>query len=177
MPRLKLLILDANIVILLHEFGIWPRLLERCEVYLARTVAEDEAVFFEQDGDQQPIDLSDDISNNRVSLFDVSIPDIKRFLDQFDPVYISKLDPGETESLAFLTQSKESFLISSGDAIVFRVLGRLNRGDQGISLEEILNKIGLQQSKLPWSCQKTFREKYTSEGGQDMIQGKGLKQS
>ena len=30
MPRLKLLILDANEVILLHEFGIWSRFTESC---------------------------------------------------------------------------------------------------------------------------------------------------
>ena len=40
MFKLKLLILDANVVIHLHEFGIWTKLIEKCEVYLARTVVE-----------------------------------------------------------------------------------------------------------------------------------------
>ena len=46
MPALKLLILDANEVIYLHETGLWQAVLSRCEVYLARTVAEDEAKFY-----------------------------------------------------------------------------------------------------------------------------------
>jgi len=139
---LKLLILDANEVILLHEFGIWARFTEQCEVYHARTVAQDEAVFFEKDGDRHPIDLSQDIRNQRVRVFDVAIADINRFRGQFDPLYVGELDPGETESLAFLTQSTEPYLLSSGDAIVYRVLGLLNRGEQGISLEEVLDSIG-----------------------------------
>jgi hypothetical protein len=56
MPRLKWLILDANSVITLHELGIWSQVAGRCDVHLARTVVESEAVFFEKDGDRQPID-------------------------------------------------------------------------------------------------------------------------
>ena len=90
---------------------------------------------------------------------------------------MDQLDPGETESLAYLVQSTEPFLISSGDAIVFRVLGLIGRGDQGIALEEILRKIGLQQGKLTWACQKAFRDKYTKEGEADSIRGRGLRKT
>jgi hypothetical protein len=177
MSRLKLLILDANAVIILHELGIWEKLIERSEVYLARTVVESEAVFFEKDDDRQPIDLGGDIGAGRVHVFDVLLAEINRFRERFDPVYVEQLDPGETESLAYLVQSTETFLISSGDAIVFRVLGLMGCGDQGISLEEVLHKIGLQRGKLPWSCQKAFREKYTKEGQADSIRGRGLRRS
>src|SRR5271157_1007610 len=177
MPRLKLLILDANVVILLHEFGAWSHFIARCEVHLARTVAEEEALFYERDGDQLPIDLSENITNQTIRVFDVAISDIKRFREQFDPLYLGELDPGETESLAFLVQSTESFLLSSGDAIVYRVLGLLSRSEQGISLEEVLDRIGLRRSKLPWPCQRAFREKYTKEGERDSILGRGLRHS
>ena len=177
MPRFKLLILDANEVILLHEFGLWARVTQRCEVYLARTVVEDEAIFFEKNSVREPIDLSEDLSSQRIHVFDVTIADINRFRSQFDSIYVGELDPGETESLAFMMQSKEAYLISSGDAIVYRVLGLMNRGEQGMSLEELLDTIGLGRSKLPWSCQKAFREKYTREGELDSVLGKGLKRS
>jgi len=177
MPRLKLLILDANVVILLHEFGAWSHFIARCEVHLARTVAEEEALFYERDGDQLPIDLSENITNQTIRVFDVAISEIKRFREQFAPLYLGELDPGETESLAFLAQSTESFLLSSGDAIVYRVLGLLSRSEQGISLEEVLDRIGLRRSKLPWPCQRAFREKYTKEGERDSILGRGLRHS
>ena len=58
MPRLKLLILDANAVITLYELGIWRKRIERCDVHLTRTVVESEAAFFEKDGDRQPTSRS-----------------------------------------------------------------------------------------------------------------------
>ena len=122
-------------------------------------------MFFEKDGDRHPIDLSEDIRNQRSFMF--SICKLLKLIaseNDLTPCTLAELDPGETESLAFLIQSTESYVISSGDAIVYRVLGLLNRGEQGLSLEEILDSIGLRRSKLPWSCQKAFREKYTKEG-------------
>ena len=79
MPKLKLLILDAGVVIKLHELELWS----------------------------------------------------------------SIVDAGEAESLAFLVHQNDDYRISSGDAIVYKVLGNLNLGDQGISLEEILGTCGL----------------------------------
>jgi hypothetical protein len=176
MSSLKLLILDANVVIHLHEFGIWARLIAACDVHLPRTVVG-EADFYEIDGERKYIDLDDDIAQGRIQVFDVELEKIKSFRDQFDSLYVGGLDPGETEALAFLSSSTEPFLISSGDAIVYRVLGRLGRGEQGISLEEILKKVGLQRKELPWPCSKSFREKYTKEGQVDAIQDTGMKKS
>lgn len=174
MSKLKLLILDANVVIHLHEFGIWAKLIAVCDVHLPGTVVG-ESNFYEVNGQRQYIDISDDIKQGRVQVFDVELAKIKAFRDQFDLRYVDGLDDGETEALAYMCESRETFLISSGDAIVYRVLGRLNRSDQGISLEEILKQVGLQRSQLPWSCSKQFREKYTSEGAMDLIQGTGMK--
>jgi hypothetical protein len=62
MPALKLLILDANEVIYLHEKGLWQAVLSRCEVFLSRTVAEDEAKFYRGTEADEIIDVSVDIS-------------------------------------------------------------------------------------------------------------------
>jgi hypothetical protein len=174
MPALKLLILDANEVIYLHETGVWQAVLSRCEVYLARTVAEDEARFYRGSEADEIIDLSDDITQGRVKVFERTIAELKQFTDLFDPIYLASLDPGEAESLAYLVQSKDAYLISSGDAIVFRVLGLMNRSDQGLSLEEVLQKVGLGRS-VARQYTKQFRERYTREGEQDSVRGRGLK--
>ena len=42
MPKLKLLILDAGVVIQLHELQLWQPLLVSCDVHLSRIVAERE---------------------------------------------------------------------------------------------------------------------------------------
>ena len=174
MSKLNLLILDANVVIHLHELGIWQKLIAVCTVHVPRTIVE-ESNFYEVDGERNYIDLNEDINGGRIKVFDVSLQDVRAFLDRFDGIYAAGIHAGEAEALAHLCKSSEQFMISSGDAMVYRVLGRLGRGDQGISLEEILQKVGLQQKQLPNSCSKTFREKLTQMGATDAIHGVGLK--
>jgi len=76
--------------------------------------------------------------------------------------------------LAYLCDSSENWLVCSADGAIFRVLGLLGRIEQGISLEEILEKIGLSQNNLEWEYTKKFREKYTRKGQIDFTQGQGL---
>lgn len=174
MSRLKLLILDANLVIRLHEIGLWTTVIERYEVRLGRTVVE-ESMYFEKEDQREVVDLSNDIDTSKITVFDVGTNDSKRFLAKFDRTYAEKLDAGELESLVYLDQSGEQLWLASGDAIVYKVLGLLSRTDQGISLEEALQRVGLGVANLPWSCKKAFREKYTAEGQQDFIRGRGLR--
>ena len=174
MPKLKLLILDAGVVIRLHESGLWNTILGHCEVYLSRIVAEKEILYQKGDEYDEDIDLSPDIDSDRIRIFDVELNDLRAFRGQFDSVYFGDLDDGEAESLAYMMKQSGDFLISSGDAIVYRILGNLGRTEQGISLEEILQKIGLGRS-LEWPYSKAFREKYSKDGEEDMIRGRGRK--
>jgi len=176
MPKLKLLILDAGAVIQLHKLRLWEALIDKFEVHLSEIVAEKEVLFEPSDdgsyGDD--IDLSSVINSGQVSVFAVPVLQIKAFRDLFDDLYLGDLDDGEAESLAYLMEQSTEWLISSGDAIVFRVLGNLNRSDQGRSLEELLNSIGLGR-KLAWPYSKAFREMYTKSGQEDLVRGRGRK--
>ena len=122
MSKLKLLILDASVVIFLHERGIWSQLITRCEVLLPRTVVDEAAFFADENGDRHEIDIHDDISRRGLVVFDVSLTDLRHFQRQFDSRYISQIDPGELEALAYLCASTQDYSISSSDAIVYRVL-------------------------------------------------------
>jgi hypothetical protein len=175
MSKLNLLILDANVIIHLHDIGIWDSFIKTCDIHLPDTVVEEAAFFDDRDEARHYIDLSDDISAARINTFTVPLSELVEFKSQFDSLYFDQLDPGELEALAYLCKSQNDFLISSGDAIVYRVLGRLTKGDQGISLEEILTKIGLQQAGLPRQFTKQFRESLTQQGFQDLMAGRGLK--
>lgn len=175
MPKLKLLILDANVVIYLHQQRLWKVVLESCDVHLSRIVADQEVRFYDGPVAQEVIDLGPDIASGACQVFDVDASDLKRFRDQFDLSYLGDLDDGEAESLAFMFSVEGDHTISSADAIVFRVLGNLGQGDRGLSLEEILQKIGRGRGGLPWQYTKAFRENYTGIGQQDMIQGRGRK--
>lgn len=176
MKKLRLLLLDANVVIKLFELGLWNVVVEKCEILLSRVVAETEVEFYEKNGLREEIDLSPYINQDLITIVEVNINEVWNLRNLFDPTYFDRLDPGETESLAYLLGIQDPCLISSADSIVFKVLGCLYRSDQGISLEEILQKIGYGK-KLPYQYTKAFREKWTKQGQQDGITDIGLKKS
>lgn len=177
MPKFDLLILDAGIVIKLFELGLWDRVVSTSNVHLSRIVAEQEADFhspkpFSPHG--QPIDLKADIAAGRCHIFECSLGEIRKFRANFDANYAADLDPGEAESLTWLFNQPAEHLICSGDAIVYRVIGNSHRQNQGISLQEILDTLGVSKN-LSWQYTKAFREQYANLGFTDRMQNRGLR--
>jgi hypothetical protein len=169
--KLRLLLLDANVVIMLHELGLWDKTVNLCDIHLAGTVIDEEALFFrDSHGDDHSIDLSADIASAKVIRFDVDVSVINAFKSRFRPGYFDALDPGEAESLTYLVNSRESYCICSADKIVYRVLGALYLTDQGISLEEVLQRIG-QSRKVDHEYSKSYREYWSREGFREGLQG------
>jgi hypothetical protein len=103
MKKFRLLLLDANVVIELFRQGIWDRLIDACDVHLAQTVVSAEAHFYEDDeGVRCDFDVGQYCQAGKISVFDLAPSELVAFRAQFDPTYFEKLDPGETESLAYL---------------------------------------------------------------------------
>jgi hypothetical protein len=173
MPKLKLLILDANVVIALHDLSLWAQVIERCDVHLSRTVIAESQFYDDKSGYGAPIELAGDERADRIKAFDLEASALRDFERLFDRNYAADLDAGEKESLAHLVRSGEEFRICSGDKIVYKILGNLNLGECGISLEEVLVAVGLTRGHLPHRDTKDFREKYTSMGEQDAVCGRG----
>lgn len=161
--KFRLLLLDANVVIYLHELGLWDKFTASCDVTLTQTVV-DEVLSY---------DLAPDISEGRIQCIEVSNESVNKFLDRFGPTYLDRLDPGEAESLAYLIDSSEEWLICSADEIVYKTLGLLQLSHQGISLEEVLQKIGLTCSGIAGQYSKQFRQNVTRKGKIDNITGFG----
>lgn len=176
MKKFRLLLLDANIVIEISRHGLWDQIIARCEIHLARTVVEEAHFFLDANGNQQPIDLTPHINAQAITVFDLAPSDLAGLRAKFDPVYFEKLDPGETESLAYLLKQANECQICSADKIVYRVLGNLHRADQGVSLEEVLNQIGLGR-KLGREFSRDYREQWTQKGFQEGLGGMGMRGS
>jgi hypothetical protein len=139
--KFKLLLLDANIVIHLFKLGIWDKVVTQCDIRLAHTVVE-EAHFYETDeGERVDFDLAPYVAAAQVHVFDVMPSDLVRFRRTFKALFLEQMDPGETESLAWLLANPSEPRLCSADAIVFRVLGALGLAERGISLEEILSQV------------------------------------
>jgi hypothetical protein len=172
--KFRLLLLDANIVIEISRHGLWDQIIARCDIHLARTVVDEAHFYPDANGDQQPIDLTTHINANAITVFDLKPSDLAGLRAQFDAGYFEKLDPGETESLAYLLQQGEACQICSADKIVYRVLGNMHRAEQGVSLEEVLNQIGLGR-KLGREFSREYREQWTQKGFQEGLGGMGAK--
>lgn len=171
--KFQLLLLDANIVIYLHELSLWDVFIEKCLVTLTQTIVDESKFWEDEQGQRHAIVLEPDIKSERIHCIEVPIKAVEKFTRKYGPVYLEKLDYGEAESLAFLMDSQEEWLITSADKIVFKTLGREGRSEQGISLEEILNKVGMTQSNLKPQYGKSFRLSVTREGEIDGVTGFG----
>jgi hypothetical protein len=174
MKKLSLLLLDANVVIYLFELGMWDKLVQSCGICLARTVVAESAFFEDEHGKRHDIDLNDYIATNAVNVFDAQPQDMKAFLERFDPVYLEKLDAGEAESLCCLLTATDEMRICSADKIVFRVLGNLDRSEQGLSLEEAFDVVGLRRG-VKACFGKAYRQNWTRKGVEERLQGLGTK--
>jgi len=172
MKKFQFLLLDAGPVIKLFELGIWDVFITKCDVTISRTVAA-EAQYASLEFEDICINLDDYEEQELIEIFDVELTNVKDFHEKFDQQYKVSIHPGEKETLAFLYNSSENWRLCSSDGAVFRVLGLLQRGEQGISLEEVLKEIGLSR-ELKWPYTKKFRENYTLLGQIDSIQNKGL---
>ena len=172
MKKFSLLLLDANVVIEISRLGLWTQLVLQCEIWLAQTVIDEAEFYVDENGDRQTIDLTEFIKIRAIRVFECLPSETKSLRDGFSPGYLGRLDAGETESLAYLLKQPDNCQISSSDQIVFRILGNLNRSDQGVSLEEILSKVGLGR-KLAWRFTRDARERWTKEGFTDGLGGVG----
>jgi hypothetical protein len=170
MTRSRLVLLDTNVVLRLFELGIWQAVTQKYQVVLAQTVI-DEAQFFVRDDQRHEIDWAPILSSGAVDVRSAPVADIQKFCGRFDPNYLEKLDPGEAESLT-LMQGEKQASICSADKIVWRVLGNTGQAERGISLEELLQQIGLTKA-LPDRFSKRFREQWTKGGGAERIMGLG----
>ncbi len=159
--KYRLLLLDANVVIYLCELGLWQKFIEQCDVTLTKTVVDEVKSY----------DLQPDIQNGKIRCVEASLKSIEAFKAKLGVTYLDRMDPGEAESLAYLMESREQWQLSSGDEIVYKTLGLLNCAEQGISLEELLQKIGLSRPGLDIQYTKEFRLNITKKGQRDHITG------
>ena len=174
MKRSACLVLDANIIILLFEHGLWTQIVEHCDLTISETVVDEADFFVDSMGVERRIDLQPDIGAGRINVVALTASEIAEFRAGFDPVYVQKLDDGETESLAYSLREGDPYRLCSSDAIVFKTLAVVDRSEQGVSLEEVLQEIGFART-LPRQFTKAFRDESRSRGLQDRLAGIGLK--
>lgn len=180
MKKFQFLLLDAGPIIKLFQLGIWDEFIKRCDVTVSSTVAA-EAKWASQEFEDIRIDL--DVYEIKIIEPEPSVA--STFYTKLPNAYKDDVEvqDGEVQTLAFLCASSVNWFLCSADGAVFRILGLLGKAEQGISIEEILNQIGLPPcirwdritpKDEDWKYTKKFREDYTKKGKMDFIQSEGL---
>jgi hypothetical protein len=174
MKKFPFLLLDAGPIIKLFELGIWDKFIKRYNVTIARTVVEQSIYRGEADSrDFIEYSFEEVAGQGLFRIIDVTPTKVKEFIDKFDISSKYAFEEGEDETLAYWFFQAKEHQVCSSDGAVFSILGYLGRDEQGVSLEEVLKKMGLSR-QLEWKYTERFRHKYTKMGQIDAVQGQGF---
>jgi hypothetical protein len=184
MKKFPLLLLDTGPIIKLFELNLWNKLLQACDVTVSRTVIP-ELKWASQELEDVRIDI-ELYEGKGLRIIDHGTAAVASFYAKLSPLYKNLIEPddGEVATLEYLLSSSEKWILCTADGPVFRLMGSLGCGEQGISLQELTDKVGLQivinWAKVSprnadwWKFTKKFREVYTQKGRIDAAQGQGL---
>jgi hypothetical protein len=170
----RLVLLDANVIIEAHELGVWHPLIACFEVTVPSVVARHEAKYFVSGEQHNPIQLASLIAQNTVKELEADLSELSELMNQFDPLFSESIDPGEQEALALMPAGRcPEHRFCSADARPLQALAMLGMSDQGVSLEELLGRMG-QSKSLDEQYTRAYLERQIKEGQRRRIQGDGL---
>lgn len=175
--KLKCVLLDANIIIKAYELGIWRKLIQSLDIIVSSIIARDEVLFYstKEGGIPSEINLSSLIAEGKIREVEGDSTDMALLNDLFDQVFLGGFHEGEEESLSLLYCEKldEDVLFCTADAIAIHALAMIGLSERGISLEKLLNSIGLNKP-LPTQYSEKFFKENIKRGQIKRITGDGL---
>ena len=167
-----LLILDANVIIAAHEFGVWDRIVETHEVFIPSVVIDEEVYFYKKpDGTYIPIDLK---TEKGKSIHEVSctVDELISFSEELDSVTDQEIHAGEKEALVILSKDSR-YTFCTFDHAAIQVLALLGFSEMGISFEHLLKSCGTTK-KLQYKHTDEFYNGHIKKGQLNRVQGVGL---
>lgn len=166
--------LDANVIIEAHAFGIWQKMIAAFDLAVPSVVARQEAKYFLVQGQYNPIQLSSLVAQNKIRELAAEASELAELMREFDPLFSESIDPGEQEALALMLADKcPDHQFCSADARPLQALAMLGMSDRGISFEELLSAVG-ESKQVDEQFTKKFLERQIREGQRRRIQGDGL---
>lgn len=174
--KLKLFLLDADVIITIHEHGIWEKLVAAADVAVAATVVHDEALFFSKKigGIPEAINLPRLAGEGRIVELSASSEEIRRVRGFFKPGTHMSLHDGEIETLTLLaSHSAADRKFCTGDKAAIQALAMLGFSSEGVSLEAVLGFTGLQRALRHCYSDDYFKQ-YIRIGQERRMHGEGI---
>lgn len=157
--RPRLLLLDADACICAHQCGGWALLQEHYEVVVPETVVAEVTYYLDGDGQRRLLGLSTEVEAGVIQQCSVTGAEQASFLARLHPGLRAKLDPGETEALAYLSSYGSSVLsLVTGDGAAIAAAHALGFSGQLLSLESAYQRIGHTKRLRVDMTEQKFRE-------------------
>ncbi len=171
---MNLLLLDADVIIDLHRLGVWKQVISKNRVSVASSVARREVYYYiDDDGTRKMIDLIEDINQERINELSATAKELQDFIKRFDQCIEAELGFGEKESLVLL-EKDDCLLFCTCDSLAIKVMSLMNLGENGISMERVLQTTGLTQ-ELEYKHTDGYFNDNLKRGSIMKVQGTGLK--
>jgi len=165
----RLLLLDTVVIIEAFRIGIWKHLVQSYNVLVTNTVVSETLYYFDNKNIKVQIDLEPFISRGTISCINITSSETEIFIRKMGPDYAERIHAGELELLTYLDKTEDTHLmICSADKIIFMTIGKLLKSSQGLSLSEVLTKVGIKRKLEDHFC-KGFRDHYTNLGFKDSL--------
>lgn len=147
---LAYLLLDADIIIDLHQLGLWDWFINQNKIYVASIVIEEVIYYENRERQRIYIDLKAQCAVGKITEVSARSKLIGDTIYKLRKHSLApELDPGELESITVLyKRKKEGILFCTADGSAIRALAMLNLLRKAISLEEALDKSGLNMKNL-----------------------------
>ncbi|MBF0593890.1 MAG: hypothetical protein HQL22_02865 [Candidatus Omnitrophica bacterium] len=160
---LNLLLLDTDVIINLHELGIWEAILKKYNVYVASTVIHVEAVYYEdkKTHEKMKIDLRDSVAKKLIHEICATAEEQKRIKDLLSKKRLAYIvpDAGELEAMAIVNEKKiEGLQFCTVDDLAQKIMVHLGLETDIVAFETVLKELGVlrrnQQIASSWTEKK-----------------------
>ncbi|MFC2156517.1 hypothetical protein ACFLT9_01640 [Acidobacteriota bacterium] len=170
---MRIVLLDADVIIDLHRFGIWEAIVRQNHLLIPSTILRQEAFYWKDEfGFKHSIDLLH-AAGNQFEEISVSAQDLQAFKQKFDRFIEEELDTGETEALKILNDRDDCHFCTC-DKVAIKAIAILGKRELGQSFELLLKSSGITK-QLERKHTDSYFNKYLDEGSLLRVQRFGLK--
>lgn len=141
----RLVLLDADVIIRLFELGLWDKVVAGTRVTIAKTVLEQAAHYFDTETTaRKHIDLQPAITKGLIDIIDCDATEVAPVRSACRG--FADLHTGELESLAIMSRPGCDAHLCVADGGAIRASVMLGIVERVVSLEELLRQLNLQRS-------------------------------
>jgi len=168
---LKYLLLDADVIIYLHEISLWKAFKKRFQVFISAAVANEVSFYIDDLGKHIPINLR----NEKIEILEMDAQRANNAIySTIDKSSGPDLHIGEIESIALLMEKEnKNLMLCTGDGGAIIAVCLLGIKERIVSLEEAMTQGGMKK-EIKRQFTKQRMKEWKKMGEINLIQGVGL---